>query len=772
MNPDLDERAGQVFQDLFDLTVDARDAALRSRAGDDDSLRNRIVELLGAYDLNVADRFLEQPPVDLRPDLISERDMELLADASPGPPLPSNAGPFVIERLLAEGDSCCVYLAHEEGPLGRQAAVKVLNSRARRREVLDRFSLERRALAAMQHPNIAQFFEAGTTPDGFAFFAMEYVDGLPITTFCEEHTLTTEARLRLFLQACRATAHAHQRGIIHRDLKPSNILVAVVSGLDTPIAKVIDFGVAKTVLASGRGEFQTMTGMAVGTAAYMSPEQLAGDSDAVDTRTDVYSLGLVLFEMLTASRAIRVQAGRVRQPSDQPWRLKAVCPGLGRDLDALVHKATAERPSDRYQSVTELADDVERLLSGLPLRVRKPGPIYTCSKFIRRNRLASAAVVVIVTVAFAVAAAVWRARTERLELAMQLADAWLSQTLVMQRTAGDSSRRAPLVEQLVEQVQRLHEAAPSDDGVRAMLAAALTERGYLALERAEPGKARADFETALSIRRALAGREPRDVGRQSELSLAVVRVGDAAGAQGDVAARLTLYGEALAADRSRLASHPTDARVLSNFGWSCERVSVLIPPDADRLRLLQEQVNAFERLDALAPGLDAQRGLTSAYTNLAMTLYEMSRPFEGAAALAVEHGKAAVAVEPTNRHSLRALVRAESFLAWKSPTGRDQAELASLHVQAVEHARTLFNLDPGDWDSRLLLATTLHHSAVRMSKAGDAELVERFVREAMPHLQLLAGRPPYAEGARDAIVELDPLAGRQAAPVTDSSATK
>jgi serine/threonine protein kinase len=318
-------------------------------------------------------------------------------DGAHGAParLPERVGPYRVIGLLGEGGMGSVYRARQEEPVRRDVAVKLIRG-AESGPVLARFESERQALAQMNHPGIARLLDAGATTNGHPWFAMELVEGAPITTFARGAGLDTTARLRLVLDVCRAVRHAHRKGIIHRDLKPSNILVTLVQ--DRPHPKIIDFSIARALGGSLVGEtYRTRTGQIVGTVEYMSPEQARGETAHVDTRSDVYALGVLLYELL-ADRLPYEIVGRplheaVRAIVDTPPRPLRATGATGRtsrrldpDVETIVHKCLEKDPDRRYGSAAELTEDLERLLSARPILARPPSTLYQLRKLVARHK--------------------------------------------------------------------------------------------------------------------------------------------------------------------------------------------------------------------------------------------------------------------------------------------------------------------------------------------------------------------------------------------------
>jgi serine/threonine protein kinase len=364
-------------------------------------------------------------------------------------------GHYRLLSRIGEGGGGVVYEAEQEEPIRRRVAIKIVRVGMENKEAIARFEIERQALALMDHPNIAKVFDAGTTPSGRPYFVMELVRGEPITRYCDRNKFGTRQRLELFTQVCHAVQHAHQKGIIHRDLKPSNILVV---GQDQgSVPKVIDFGIAKTT-ETRRSDRTVITAhdQFFGTPAYMSPEQVEMAGMDVDTRSDIYSLGVLLYELLTSSTPVDGQelstlgVSKIRQtllenevvrPSEMLRLLplskqqnlaemRSTDPAhlIGQvrgDLDWIVLKATEKNRIRRYQTANSLAMDVMRFLEFQPITARPRSRFYLMAKFIRRNRLAFAASVILTALllgGFVTTATLYRRERDALDVAKNAKD--------------------------------------------------------------------------------------------------------------------------------------------------------------------------------------------------------------------------------------------------------------------------------------------------------------------------------------------------------------
>ncbi|MBO0697650.1 MAG: tetratricopeptide repeat protein [Zavarzinella sp.] len=386
-----------------------RDAYLDRVCGDDRGLRTRVEALLRIHDEEPT--FLQSPA----------EEFDEPVGEGPGTVL----GPYTLLEQIGEGGFGVVFMAEQEHPIRRKVALKVIKPGMDTRQVVARFEAERQALALMDHPNIARVFDGGETPAGRPYFVMELVRGVPVTDFCDQNHMTVRQRLELFVSVCQAVQHAHQKGIIHRDLKPTNVLVTLHDG--TPVPKVIDFGIAK---ATGQKltEKSLFTGFAqmVGTPIYMSPEQAEMSGLDVDTRADIYALGVLLYELLTGTTPFDPERLRtagfdeVRRiiREEEPARPSARVSTLGRaaatvttnrgsdpkhlgrlirgELDWIVMKCLEKDRTRRYESASALARDIERYLADEPVDACPPSPAYRLRKFLRRNRVPAVAASLVV----------------------------------------------------------------------------------------------------------------------------------------------------------------------------------------------------------------------------------------------------------------------------------------------------------------------------------------------------------------------------------------
>lgn len=504
---------------------------------------------------------------------------------------PERIGPYKLLERLGEGGMGVVYLAEQREPVRRRVALKLLRPGLDSDEISTRFSNERRTLALMSHPGIARLIDAGTASDGRPYLVMEYVPGRPATDFADRHSFTLHDRIDLFVDVLEAIRHAHLRGVIHRDLKPSNVLVRMEG--QRPVAKIIDFGVAKPMGLLGDTSLYTRSGVLVGTPQYMSPEQADGRVQEVDMRSDVYSLGMVLYELLVGALPFerhpdpvvdvpnivaRIRRGDLPPPSvllsslDDRSKLAALRDtsprehqrALRRELDWIVARATASDVRRRYESVAEFADDLRKYRDGQPVEAGPNALTYRLTKFVRRHAVAVAAAAGLVLVATAYTITLQRTNL-RIGNALRVAEieatratdltGILTGLLAVPRSGQapeDSALARGLISRGIEEAERL-EAQPERQGhLLSLLGSVYSRIG-------DYERAIEMFEAALEVHRGLYGEEHLNVA-ESERSLgeSYRRMGRLDEAKETLDRVLAVERDILPSDHARIATTLTE----------------------------------------------------------------------------------------------------------------------------------------------------------------------------------------------------------------------
>ena len=574
LTPERYERLHELVDAAATRPVDERVAFVLAASDDDPRFRAEALALLEASET------LDEPP---------------RAIVSGGA-----IGPYRVERELGRGGMGSVYLARRADlSYDKQVAIKLVRPDVGSQDLVARFALETKILASLSHPNIAVLLDAGVNDDGRPYIVMEYVDGVPLTEYADRARLSISERVRLVRNVCAAVDHAHQKLVVHRDIKPSNILVTAEG-----VPKLLDFGIAKLLTAGGLDAVRlTATGASPGTPLYASPEQM--DGGRVDTSADVYALGVVLFELLTGRwpfdprRARPERAPLLSEAVDSPTahgpggQSRAVTPAavasargttverlaghLRGDLDAIVATALRSIAHERYRSVAEFSEDLERYLTSLPVGVRPPTPAYRARKFVGRNRAAVAASAVAACTFTAGIAGTYyqwqraeglRQRAERrFEGVRTLAGSVLDASgSIASGPEGSPARRALLTSSLLY-LEGLEREAGTDPGLLREVAAGYRRVGDAQSAEPDSGDALTAYRRAVQTSERLAANEPANPEGQRELAASLEKVGSTLSGRGDqqegsaaLERSLALYREVLEADRTSAGAQGDLAR--------------------------------------------------------------------------------------------------------------------------------------------------------------------------------------------------------------------
>ena len=739
MSPERWRRIEELFQEAADLHPKLRPSFLDRVCGVDSEIRSEVESLLKN----------DQPATQIE-EMIQGAAEQAVKDYSVKV-AGQRIGVYEVVKPLGKGGMGAVYLAvRADDTYRKQVAVKIVKRGMDTEFVLGRFRHERQILAGLDHPNVARLLDGGSTGEGLPYFVMEYVPGEPITRYCAAKNLSTRDRLLLFRQVCSAVQYAHQNLVIHRDLKPGNILVTAQG-----VPKLLDFGIAKVLSADGVSTTaitQTMTGLRMMTPEYASPEQVKGEN--VTTASDVYSLGVILFELLTGQRPYQIRnqspgaaleaivATNTERPSTVVGKLGAsrLRRQLAGDLDNIVLMAMRKEPERRYQSVEQLSEDIRRHLEGLPVQARKDTLRYRFAKFLHRNKLpvAAAAVITILLVG-GIVATTYQARVaaRRFEQVRHLANAFLFDFHdSVAELPGSTKARALVVRKGLEYLDALATEAGRDPGLQKELAKAYEKVGDVqgdpfGSNLGDTEGARKSYSRSVEILEALQSRFPDDdevgrtlVGGYSKLGSVMRSLGNNAKAL-EIYARGEAIGERLQSSnpsrrtQADLATlHDYRARTLNQMGRVQESLEATQKALAINRRLLAADAGNAQMLGAVATN----------HATLGMNLARLERLPEAVSEFrsSVDIREKLAAAQPNNARMMRQLMIAYSHLgdALGSPTRtsmRDYEGAGAVLGKMLAIAEDLARQDPNDRRLRMDLMFSLLRVANVQSPEGPCE---------------------------------------------------
>ena len=709
------------------------------------ALRARLAALLQAHES--PDPFLEPPAGDFLKELVIPLSQQTTALLDPVTEKPGDKiGHYKLLQQIGEGGCGVVYMAEQEEPIRRRVALKVIKLGMDTKQVVARFEAERQALALMDHPNIAKVLDAGATDTGRPYFVMELVRGIKITDYCDENHLSTEERLDLFVQICHAIQHAHQKGIIHRDIKPSNILVTVHDG--KPLPKIIDFGIAKATTGQPLTDKTVFTAFEqfIGTPAYMSPEQAEMSTLDIDTRSDIYSLGVLLYELLTGktpfdSRRL-LEAGldeirriiREEEPPRPSTRLRTLAAeeqtttairrhtGASQliqlvrgDLDWIAMKALDKNRTRRYETANALALDIERHLDDEPVEAHAPSQFYRLQKLIRRHKLtfvAAAVMFAALAIGLGVSLSSLHKANREATRSQQVAE-FLQDMLQGVGPSVARGRDTTMLREILDKTaQRLDKELKNQPDVEADLRNTI---GTIYFELGQYTNAEAMFRGALAVRKKLLGNE------HPKVADSLCRLGGVLYREGKFAEAETLCRQALAMQRKLLGSENKDvadslnnlAAALSSEGKWAETETLTREALALRKKLLgSEHPDVANSLDGLALVLSSQGKYVEAET-----LYREALALQRKL-LGIEH---------------RDVANSLNGLAYVLSSEGKWAEAETLYREALAMQRKLLGSEHRD------VANSLNGLAYVLSSQGKLTEAETLYREALAMQRKLLG---------------------------------
>jgi serine/threonine protein kinase/tetratricopeptide (TPR) repeat protein len=790
-----------LFHAALDLTPADRASFAENACNDNEGLRSQLEKLLASHDETGA--FLISPAV-------------LVATNSDDPQFHGNEsvnlagqhiGPYEIIREIGHGGMGTVYLAvRADDQYRKQVAIKLINRGMDTDLILRRFMMERQILANLEHPNIAHLLEGGSTPEGLPYFVMEYVDGEAITSYCDAKQFNISQRLELFREVCAALQYAHQNLVVHRDIKPSNILVT-----EEGVPKLLDFGIAKLLTPDWAADTSEATASMVRlmTPRYASPEQLRGLS--ITTTSDVYSLGLILYELLSGHHPYRASSGHpeeivemiLREEPEKPSTAASRPPdgdanetavqhsatdnaarakanpqseirnpkSLRGDLDNIVLKALRKEPDRRYASVQEFSEDIRRHLEGLPVTASPDTFGYRAAKFISRNKVgAVAAAVVVATLLTATVITTWQARVarrERVRAEQRFNDVRkLANSVVfelhdsIQNLPGSTPSRELLVTRALEYLDKLATEAGQDPSLQLELATAYDKIGDIQGGRdtnhlGQRQKAKESYRKALKIREALLSAKPTNVSVRRQLSGSYMKQGDMLWVELDLAGSLEAYLQALALNQRLAEELPDNSETRLELAKGYSNVGYLLASKGDdkgSLEYLQKAEVLLEELVSRdANNTEFQQELSNVYDRKAHILSQQNPNYAEALLFnrkSLEISEMLVRVEPFNTRFRRGVAVSHYQIAELSEKMGDLKTALDSSGKALAIFTELSAKDPTNDDLRQAVATIQAVVSEILIKTGRAAESIELLKKSLLTLQESFAHSPTDEVAR------------------------
>ena len=708
---------------------------------------------------------------------------------------------FQLIRKLGEGGMGQVWLAEQTLPVQRQVALKLIKAGMYDESVARRFESERQSLAIMGHPAIAKVFDAGTTPQGQPYFVMEYVPGLPVTEYCDQKKLTIRDRLELFIEACEGVQHAHQKAIIHRDLKPANILVVEVDG--KPVPRIIDFGLAKAVTHPIAGDaLKTQFGNLVGTPGYMSPEQADASVQDIDTRTDVYSLGVVLYVLLAGREPFESKQGQKQQLDELLRKLREVEPPrpstrissdhhssdaiaearsteprqltrtLRGDLDWITMKALEKDRARRYGAPSDLAADIRRYLNHEPVLARPASAAYRSGKFVKRHKFALAVASVFALMVLAGAVAVVReaeiARMQEARAQRRFNDVRsLANSLLfdvydsIQELPGSTPARRIVADRALHYLDTLSQESAGSPDLERELATAYERVGDVQgnpffANLGDTAGAIQSYRKALRIRLDLAGDHPRAFPDQAALVATYMNLGLALENYNDFAAAMDAYRKAYAIATVWAVDRKDDPQAQETLAGVCFSLAILLADQGDVAGSLNYYRKSAAIREAIQGGSKAfrdqvQTRLAGVYGYMAGDLSLQGDPASAIALQSKTHAilAAQLAADPQNSQLREYLLQSEYWTADYSQQRGDYRQAISIYREAFAGYQKLSTADPRD-------ALAMHYLGLCEMGMGNSLTALGNVAQGIQHgrqaVQILAALASAGRGSPSIII--------------------